>query len=140
MQDFDVALLAPLIAYALWAVVLVILLGVARGAAMRGGKRAVNTFKSIGDSETLDAFSRAHMNTLENLPIFTVVYVSALLIEPNAQFLTLAWVILGARIVQSLVHVSSRSPNAVRFRALMLLVQLLGFLWIGGHALIWALS
>jgi hypothetical protein len=140
MPGLDPASLAPLIAYALWAVLLVIVLGVARGGAMRGGKRAVNTFKPIGDTETLDAFSRAHMNTLENLPIFAAVYLSALLIDPNAPFVTLGWVILGARIVQSLVHISSRSPNAVRFRALMLLVQSLGFLWIGGNALVWALS
>lgn len=138
MPEIDVAALTPLILYALWAVVLMFLLGFARAGAMSGGKRAVNTFKPVGDTEPLDAFSRAHMNALENLPIFAVVYFSTLWVDAAAPILTLGWVILGARVVQSLIHITSRSVNAVRVRALMQLVQAACFLWLGGAAIYWA--
>jgi len=138
MPEIDASALTPLIVYSLWAVVLVLLLGFARGAAMRREKRAVNTFKPVGDTEALDAFSRAHMNTVENLPVFAVVYLSALWVDAAAPVAMLGWVILSARIVQSLIHLSSRSPAAVQLRALMLLVQVICFIWLGVAAIIWA--
>lgn len=135
MPEIDFSALTPLILFALWALVLVVLLGFARGGAMQREKRAVNTFKPVGDTEQLDAFSRAHMNTVENLPVFAVVYISALWVDAAAPIATLGWVILGARVVQSLIHISSRSANAVRFRALMLLVQVICFVWLGVAAI-----
>lgn len=138
MPEIDFAALTPLILYALWAVILMFSLGFARANAMAGGKREVNTFKAIGDTEPLDAFSRAHMNALENLPIFAVVYLSALWVDAAAPIHTLGWIVLGARIVQSLIHLASRSVNAVRLRAIMQLVQGLCFLWLGGAAIYWA--
>jgi uncharacterized membrane protein YecN with MAPEG domain len=138
MPEIDFRALTPLILFALWAVLLAFRLGLARFGAMQRDKRAVNTFKPVGDTEPLDAFSRAHMNTLENLPIFAVVYMSALWVDAGAPILTLGWVILAARIVQSLVHTSSRSNPAVQLRALMQLVQLVCFLWLGIAAVYWA--
>lgn len=138
MPEIDVSSLTPLILFALWAVLLMFVLGVARFGAMRREKRAVNTFKPVGDTETLDAFSRAHMNTLENLPIFAVVYMSALWVDAAAPIATLGWVILGARLVQSLIHISSRSASAVQLRALMQLVQAICFFWLGVSAVVWA--
>ena len=137
MPEIDFSALTPLILYALWAIVLVLLLGIARAGAMRREKRAVNTFKALGDTESLDAHSRAHMNTAaENLPVFAVVYLSALWVDAAAPIATLGWVILGARILQSVIHLSSRSPVAVRLRALMLLVQVVCFIWLGVAAII----
>ncbi len=139
MPEIEFAALTPLILYALWALVLVLMLGLARAGAMRREKREVNTFKAIGDSEALDAHSRAHMNTAaENLPVFAVVYMSALWVDAAAPIMTLGWVILGARVLQSLIHLSSRSPTAVRLRALMQLVQVVCFFWLGVAAIIWA--
>jgi hypothetical protein len=138
MPEIDFSALTPLVLYALWAVVLVLSLGVARGGAMRREKRAVNTFKPIGDTEPLDAFSRAHMNTLENLPIFAVVYMSALWVDAAAPIATLGWVAFGARVAQSLIHISSRSRVAVQVRASMLLVQVICFGWLGVTAIMGA--
>lgn len=135
MQDFDIALLAPLIAYALWPLAMLVVLFFARLSAAAGGKRAVNTFKPYGDTEGLDAISRAHMNTIENLPVFTVVYLSALWTGADAPIGTLGWVAFGARVAQSLIHLASRTPNAVRLRALLLAVQLVCFVWLGVAAL-----
>ena len=44
-------------------------------------------------------------------------------------------VVLGARVVQSLVHVASRSEAAVRVRALMQVMQMACFIWLGASAL-----
>ncbi len=138
MPEIDPAALTPLILYAMWAVVLALLLLFARVGAMAGGKRAINSFKPMGDTEQLDAFSRAHLNSLENLPIFAVVYIAALWTDAAAPIMALGWTALGARIVQSLIHISSRSPNAVRLRATMQGVQAVCFIWLGVSALIWA--
>ena len=138
MPEIDPAALTPLIAFALWCVLLMFSLGVARAAAMRAG-RGVETFKPLGDTEQLDARSRAHMNAAaENLPIFAVVYMSALWVDAAAPIAALGWTVFAARVIQSCVHILSRSPNAVRVRALMQLIQSLCYLWLGGAAIYWA--
>ncbi len=138
MPEIDLGALTPLIAFALWCVLLMFSLGFARMGAMRGG-RGVETFRPLGDTEQLDAHSRAHMNAAaENLPIFAVVYMSALWADAAAPIAALGWTVFAARVVQSSVHIVSRSPNAVRVRALMQLVQSLCYLWLGGAAIYWA--
>lgn len=134
-MDIDLALLLPLIAFALWAVVLQICLLIERARSMRSAKRAINTFKATGDTEALDAVSRAHMNTVENLPVFAVVYLCAIWTGSAAPIETLGWVAFGARAVQSCIHMISRSPAAVRVRALMLGVQAVCFVWLAAAAI-----
>lgn len=140
MPNFSSESLVPLIAYAMWAVFVLLWLGVSRAGVMSREKRSVTTFKPYGDTEPLDAISRAHMNTIENLPVFTVVYIAALWTNADAPTLTLAWVCLGARVVQSLIHISSRAAPAIRMRALMQLTQMVCFLWLGGAAIRAALA
>lgn len=138
MPEIDVAALTPLIGFALWCVALMFTLGFARFGAMRAG-RGVETFKPLGDSEQLDARSRAHMNAAaENLPIFAVVYMSALWVDAAAPVLALGWTVFAARVVQSSVHIASRAPGAVRVRALMQLIQSICYVWLGGAAIYWA--
>ncbi len=140
MPEIDFAALAPLILYALWAVALQFTLAFSRARAMRRDKRAVNTFKPFGDTEQLDAVSRAHMNTVENLPVFAVVYLCALWVDAAAPIAALGWTALGARVLQSLVHVSSRSAQATQLRAALLLLQAACFIWLGITALQSALA
>ena len=72
------------------------------------------------------------MNTAENLPIFaTVVLVGSLAGVSSATFATLAQVCLGARMVQSIVHVSSNAVMAVNLRFAALAAQLVSFIWMG---------
>jgi hypothetical protein len=127
--------LVPLIAYALWAVIVVLFLGVSRAGAMSREKRSVETFKPYGDSEQLDAISRAHMNTIENLPVFAIVYMAALWTDAPSPTVLIGWACFGARVLQSLIHISSRSANAVRLRALMQFVQIISFIWLGAVAI-----
>lgn len=133
-----IADLTPLVLFALWAVVLAILLAFGRFYAVFREKRTLNTFKPSGDTEQLDAFSRAHLNALENLPIFAVVYSVALYAANTPIVGLLGWIVLLARIGQSIVHVSSRSNLAVGLRAALQLVQLTFFIWLGVLAISWA--
>jgi uncharacterized membrane protein YecN with MAPEG domain len=138
MPEIDIRALSPLILFAMWAVLLMLRLGVARVSVMRREKRDVDTFKPLGDTEDLDTYSRAHMNALENLPIFAVVYLSALWVDAAAPVAILGWIVLAARVLQSLVHINARGVGPVRVRALMQLTQAVCFLWLGGAALYWA--
>jgi len=135
MPAFSNDALIPLIAYALWAVVVVLLLGVSRAGVMSREKRSVETFKPYGDSEQLDAVSRAHMNTIENLPVFAIVYMAALWTDAPSPTVLIGWVCFGSRVLQSIIHISSRSANAVRLRASMQFVQLIAFIWLGAVAI-----
>lgn len=140
MPTFSNEALVPLIAYALWAVVVVLWLGVSRAGVMSREKRSVTTFKPYGDSEQLDAVSRAHMNTIENLPVFAVVYMGALLTDAPAPTVLLGWICLGARMLQSVIHIASRATIAVQSRAVMQFVQLMCFIWLGVAAIRAALA
>ena len=76
--------------------------------------------------------NRAHMNCLENLPMFaTVVLVATVVGIRTGTLDTLAQTYLVARIGQSLAHVSSGSVLAVNVRFTFFLIQvgcLIGFL------------
>ena len=80
------------------------------------------------------------MNTVENLPVLSVVYVACLLVGAAAPVVSLGWWAFGARMAQSIVHISARTPNAVRLRALMQFVQIGCFAWLGIAAIIGALA
>jgi uncharacterized MAPEG superfamily protein len=57
---------------------------------------------------------RAHMNCIENLPVYTALVVVLLAIHADAPVLdALAIVILVARICQTLIHLSLEQTNAV---------------------------
>ena len=140
MPEHDPSALTPLILYALWAVALQVLLAFARFSAMRRDNRLENSFKPTGDTDQLDAHSRAHMNTVENLPVFTLVYLSALWLATGAPVEAIGWTALGARMLQSLCHIASRENAFVRLRAAMQFVQIICFSWLGVAALIAANS
>jgi uncharacterized MAPEG superfamily protein len=73
---------------------------------------------------------RAHMNCVENLPVFgAVVLVAAVSGLSNRTFDTLAEVYLGARVCQSIAHISSGRSLAVNVRFTFFLVQLVCVLW-----------
>jgi uncharacterized MAPEG superfamily protein len=85
---------------------------------LRGEKQA-NEFPA-GVPHGGDAYwrlNRAHLNCVENLPLFGAVVLIAAVAGVRAPLLdTLACVYLGARIGQSLAHVSSGGVLAVNVR------------------------
>ena len=69
--------------------------------------------------------NRAHLNCVENLPVFgAVVLVGAAAGVSTPLLATLAQVYLGARILQSLIHILSTSTWAVNLRFAFFSAQL----------------
>jgi len=123
-----------LLGFVVWTLVLLLGVGFSRVGAVLSGQKKANEFPS-GVPHGGDAYwrlNRAHMNCVENLPLFASVVLVATVAGVKAPLLdTLARVYLGARIGQSITHVSSGGVMAVNVRFTFFLVQvgcLIGFL------------
>jgi uncharacterized MAPEG superfamily protein len=116
-----------LVLYAAWTLLLLAGIVTLRTGLVFGGKRAANTFAPAGDD--VSPFSarlcRAHANCVENLPIAAAVILGAVA-SGHADITggALAWVLLGARVAQSSIHIASTSPAMVIMRANMLAAQI----------------
>lgn len=126
-----------LLAFALWPIVLVTGIGVFRISQVLTGKVAPNAFPS-GTKHGSDfywRFNRAHMNSLESLPIFgAIVLVGVVAHATNPTFDHLAVAAVGARAAQSIAHVSGNSNMHVNVRFTFFLVQLVCFVWMAAIA------
>jgi uncharacterized MAPEG superfamily protein len=123
------AMMSPLVclvAFALWALVLVSLLGAIRGFLVLAGKKRATEFPA-GTQHGGDAYwrlNRAHLNTVENLPIFAALVLAGVALHVSTPlFRTLPQIILVARIVQSLVHLSSGRALAINIRFTAFITQ-----------------
>lgn len=115
--------LAGLIA---WTIFLLILMELIRTRLVLTKEVPANGFKP--DNGNLSPFmqrlARAHANCIEGLPIFGGLLLLAF-VSGNADMTDpLAFVLLGARIVQSSIHLASVSAVAVTFRFAAFAVQL----------------
>jgi uncharacterized MAPEG superfamily protein len=119
-----------LAAFAAWAILLVIAIAFARVSQVLAGRKRPNEFPS-GVPHGGDAYwrlNRAHMNTVENLPIFGAIIIAGVLLRVEAPlFQLLPVVVICARVVQSLVHVSSGGSLAVNVRFTAFVTQLTCF-------------
>jgi len=124
--------LVALLAFAGWAVVLVILVGAYRVLQVMTGNKRANEFSS-GVPHGGDRYwrlNRAHINAVENLPIFAViVLVGAALGVSSSRLALLAEVTVGARVAQSFFHVLSNRSRVVNLRFAAFCVQLGCFAW-----------
>lgn len=114
-----------------WTLLLLVVgIGVTRiGAVMRKEARA-NSFNPQVPHGT-DSYQRrmrAHLNCLENLPIFaTLVLLGSAVGVAGWPFQALALAVLPARVVQSVVHIVSGRNRAVLVRFAAFSVQILCF-------------
>jgi len=119
--------LFALMGFVFWTVSLVIAIGLSRVADVASGKTAVNGFPS-GQPHGSDRYwrlNRAHLNCVENLPLFGAVVLTGHVTGLVAgSFATMAQVYVAARVAQSLVHVSSGAAMAVNVRFGFFLVQM----------------
>ncbi|HEY2747394.1 MAG TPA: MAPEG family protein [Polyangia bacterium] len=126
--------LACLVVFALWALVLVIALALTRGFLVLTRQKKPTEFPA-GVQHGGDAYwrlNRAHLNTLENLPVFAAIVIAGVLVRVQSPMLTtLPEVIVGARIVQSCVHLSSGSGMAINVRFTAFAVQVASMIWLG---------
>ncbi len=121
-----------LLGFAAWTVLLVVTVGLWRVGLVLQGKQAPNEFPS-GSPHGSDLYwrvNRAHINAAENLPLMaSVVLVGTLAGVSTPTFSLLAQVYLGARILQSIIHISSNASLVINLRFTAMLVQIVCFGW-----------
>ncbi len=114
-----------------WSIALVMSLGIFRSMLVLRGNRKANSFSASG--EDFDGFgkrlTRAHANCYECLPLIAIVMLYAIATGQAVITDGLAFVVLGARIAQSITHIISTSHVFVLIRFGFFLVQLLVVLY-----------
>jgi uncharacterized MAPEG superfamily protein len=117
-----------LFGFILWTVALLLAIAAVRVREILAGKARASDFTS-GIPHGGDRYwrlNRAHMNCLENLPLFSAVVLTGAVIGADAPWLDrLAEFYLLARIGQSMTHISSGSDRAIQVRFTFFAVQLL---------------
>ena len=116
-----------------WALLLLVLMESLRGYLVLAGRAQSNEFKP--DNSNLSPFmqriARAHANCIEGLPVFGGLLVVALATgRPEVTDALAPW-LLGARVVQSTIHLASTSVFAVNARFAAFTVQMaIGAYWV----------
>lgn len=124
-----------LVIYVSWMILLLGVLGSLRAGLTLAGKRAPNSF--CPDGSDVSPFSvrlcRTHANCYESFPIIGGLLLLAIATSMTGITDGLAYYLIGARILQSIVHLISTSNIAVQVRFAFFLVQL-------GIAVSWVLE
>jgi uncharacterized MAPEG superfamily protein len=124
--------LAALTGFIAWTLFLLVAMEAIRSKMVVAKEVPANGFRP--DNANLSPFmqrlARAHANCLEGLPVFGGLMLVAAVSGHSALTDPLAFVLLGARIVQSSIHLASLSPTAVTFRFTAFSVQMgIGVYW-----------
>lgn len=124
--------LAALTGFIAWTLFLLVVMEAIRSRMVITKEVPANGFRP--DNANLSPFmqrlARAHANCLEGLPIFGGLMLVAVVSGKSSLTDPLAFVLLGARIVQSSIHLASLSPAAVTFRFSAFAVQMgIGVYW-----------
>ncbi len=127
--------LFALTGFVAWSLALLVLMESIRAKMVLTGEVPANGFQP--DNANLSPFmqrmARAHANCIEGLPIFGGLMLIALVAGQSAVTDSLAMIFLGARIAQSLIHLSSLSVMAVWLRFSAFAVQMaIGVYWAFG--------
>ena len=117
--------LAALTGFIAWTLLLLVLMEAIRSKLVMSKAIQANEFRP--DNANLSPFmqrlARAHANCLGGLPVFGGLMLVAVLAGKSAVTDPLAYVLLGARILQSVLHLSSLSVVAVNLRFAAFAVQ-----------------
>lgn len=115
-----------LLGFTSWTLLLAFSIAMLRGFWSMKGVHALNAFSPDGAdvSPFSNRLCRAHANCLENLPLFAVIALYALISDQTSVTDPLAPLLLAARIGQSTVHIISTSIAAVMLRASFFSIQL----------------
>ena len=126
--------LFALLGFISWTLFLLVLMEGIRSKLVVTGAVPANGFDPGNSSLSpfMQRLARAHANCIEGLPVFGGLLLLAVVAGKSHVTDTLACVFLGARIVQSLIHLASTSPAAVTARFTAFAVQM-------GIAVYWAI-
>lgn len=124
--------LAALTGFIAWTLFLLVVMEAIRSRMVITKEVPANGFRP--DNANLSPFmqrlARAHANCLEGLPLFGGLMLIAVVAGKSSLTDPLAFVLLGARIVQSSIHLASLSPTAVTLRFSAFAVQMgIGVYW-----------
>ena len=124
-----------LVGFALWTLLLLFsTVGVYRWSRILTGRVPISEFRAdhVDGEDWYRRAMRAHANCVENLPVFgTIVFALYASGVGGTTVDALCIGILGARVVQSLIHVSVVQTDAVvSVRFAFFLLQAVGFLWL----------
>ena len=110
-----------------WTLALLVAMETVRTVLVVTGKMAANQF--VPDNANLSPFmrrlARAHLNCIEGLAVFGGLLAIAIMTQRTSVTDPLALWLLGARIVQSAIHLASLSAIAVTLRFTAFAVQLI---------------
>lgn len=127
------ATLLSLLGFLSWTLALLVLMEIIRSKLVVTGEVPPNGFTpdNAAQSPFMQRLARAHANCLEGLPLFGGFMLLAVVSGRSQVTDPLAYVLLVARITQSIIHLASGSPAAVTMRFTAFLVQM-------GVAVYWA--
>lgn len=120
------ASLYSLLGFVFWTLMLLGAIAVVRTMGVLTGKKASNDFpadQDHGGSPFYRRLLRAHMNCVENLPVYGAVILTAAVLGVTALIDPLAWPFLGCRVAQSLAHLAGTSVVLVNVRFTFFLAQ-----------------
>ena len=125
--------LTAFVGFVAWSLFLLVLMEIIRSKLVLTKAVAANGFTP--DNSNLSPFmqrlARAHANCVEGLPIFGGIMLVAVLAGRSSITDPQAYAFLGARILQSAIHLSSPSAPAVTLRFSAFAVQIgIGVYWV----------
>ena len=109
-----------------WALLLLVVMEILRGHLVLTGRVKPNEFKPDNSniSPFMQRLARAHANCVESLPLFGGLLLVALVTGRSGVTDPLAPWLLGARVVQSSIHLASTSNAAVNARFAAFVMQM----------------
>ena len=118
--------LVALTGFVSWSLLLLVLMEAMRSWLVVSGKVPANGFDPGNSSLSpfMQRLARAHANCVEGLPLFGGLMLIAVAANRSAVTDSFAYVLLGARILQSVIHLSSLSALAVTLRFLAFAAQM----------------
>lgn len=121
-----------LIGFTAWTLLLVILVVGWRAVEVLRGRPANSWGRgsAIASPSFVTRAEHAHINSLENLPIFAAIVLAGSLLGKTAAIDTVAAWVLYARIAQSVTHLIGTSPALVLVRATFFGIQIALFVWL----------
>ncbi|MEK6806616.1 MAG: MAPEG family protein [Pseudomonadota bacterium] len=123
-----------LLAFAAWTLLLPMIYAGYRTLLVLTGKSRADAWtrgKTTNDPEFITRTSHAHMNCVENLPVFAAVVLASVALGQAAVVDALACVFIAARIAQSVTHMIAVNHWMVFLRANFFFVQVgLIFYWV----------
>ena len=125
-----------LLLFALWTLLLLIVsVGVYRLGRIYTGKTTAReyAFPDLDQSDWHRRATRAHLNCVENLPIYGAIVLAIVVSGSRSPMLDLlAEIFLASRVIQSLIQLSfTQTGRVTMYRFMFYVVQLICMIWMG---------